>query len=83
MACFGRFLGTERLDNIEKIPKHGWKYTTVGKMEDLQSNLLRVLLTTQAPTQQAVLTWDCGAIAREIFDHGEEVRLPASHHEPK
>ena len=40
---------------------------TVVKLEDLQSNLLRVLLTTQAPTQQAVLTWDCGAIAMKYL----------------
>ena len=35
---------------------------TIGKLDDLQYNFLRILLATPASTPRAALVWDCGAL---------------------
>ena len=36
--------------------------TTLDKLEDLQCNFLRILLSTPASTPRAALVWDCGTL---------------------
>ena len=35
---------------------------TIGMLEDLQCNFLRILLATPASTPRAALVWDCGTL---------------------